>query len=243
MFTLSTPTEQRPYHHGDLRQALVRSALEILVSEAGVAGLSLRAAARRAQVSAMAPYRHFADKEALLAAVAEYGFRELAARLTAATAAAADPRVGLGALGVAYVLFAREQPSLFKLMFGPMIEQKSGHPDLDEAGGACFNALRQAVAAAKFFDGDSDAGDVALACWSLVHGLSALIVDGRLAEYDSGPAEAVATRLTRLLSDSLAALGDKKPDQTAPDRTRSSIPPAERGVLNRSTPLPTSDRG
>src|SRR5215470_10203753 len=196
MFTLSTPVEKRPYHHGDLRQALVRSALEIL-SEAGVGGLSLRAAARRAQVSAMAPYRHFADKEALLAAVAEYGFRELAARLTAATAA--DPRAGLGALGVAYVLFAREQPSLFKLMFGPTIEQKSGHPALDEAGGACFNALRQAVAAAKFFDGDSDAGDVALACWSLVHGLSALIVDGRLAEYDSGPAEAVATRLIRLL--------------------------------------------
>src|SRR6516225_5556566 len=208
MFTLSTPTEQRPYHHGDLRQALVRSALEVL-SEAGVAGLSLRAAARRAQVSAMAPYRHFADKEALLAAVAEYGFRELAARLTVANAAAADPRAGLGALGVAYVLFAREQPSLFKLMFGPMIEQKSGHPDLDEAGGACFDALRHA--AAKFFDGDSDAGDVALACWSLVHGLSALIVDGRLAEHDCGPAEAVATRLIRLLSDSLAALGDRKP--------------------------------
>src|SRR6516162_8868573 len=216
MFTLSTPTEQRTYHHGDLRYALVRSALEIL-SEAGVAGLSLRAAARRAQVSAMAPYRHFADNEALLAAVAEYGFRELAARLTAATAAAADPRAGLGALGVAYVLFAREQPSLFKLMFGPMIEQKSGHPDLDEAGGACFNALRQAVAAAKFFDGDSDAGDVALACWSLVHGLSALIVDGRLAEYESGPAEAVAMRLTRLLSDSLAALGDKKSDGAGPN--------------------------
>jgi len=214
MFTLSTPSKQRSYHHGDLRQALVRSALEIL-SEAGVAGLSLRAAARRAQVSAMAPYRHFADKEALLAAVAEYGFRELAARLTVANAAAADPRAGLGALGVAYVLFAREQPSLFKLMFGPMIEQKSGHPDLDEAGGACFDALRHA--AAKFFDGDSDAGDVALACWSLVHGLSALIVDGRLAEYDPGPAEAVAMRLTRLLSDSLAALGDKKSDGAGPN--------------------------
>jgi AcrR family transcriptional regulator len=210
---LSTPSKQRPYHHGDLRQALVRSALEVL-SEAGVAGLSLRAAARRARVSAMAPYRHFADKEALLAAVAEYGFRELAARLTAATAAVGDPRPGLAALGVAYVLFAREQPSLFKLMFGPMIEQKSGYPDLDEAGGACFNALRQAVAAAKFFDGDSDAGDVALACWSLVHGLSALIVDGRLTKHDCGSAEAVATRLTRLLSDSLAALGDRKPGGT-----------------------------
>src|SRR5215469_5644178 len=209
MFTLSTPTGQRSYHHGDLRQALVRSALEIL-SEAGVAGLSLRATARRARVSAMAPYRHFADKEALLAAVAENGFRELAGRLTAAAATAADPRAGLAALGVAYVLFACDQPSLFKLMFGPMIEQKSAHPALDEAGGACFNALRQAVAAAKFVDTDSDAGDVALACWSLVHGLSALIVDGRLTEHDSGPAEAVATRLTHLMSDSLAALGGQK---------------------------------
>jgi AcrR family transcriptional regulator len=213
MFTLSTPYKQRSYHHGDLRQALVRSALEIL-SEAGVGGLSLRAAARRARVSAMAPYRHFADKEALLAAVAEYGFRELAARLTAATVTAGDPRAGLAALGVAYVLFACHQPNLFKLMFGPTIENKSAHPALDDAGCACFNALRQAVAAAKYFESDSDGGDVSLACWSLVHGLSALIVDGRLAEYDSGPAEAVATRLTRLLSDSLAALGDKKPDGT-----------------------------
>jgi AcrR family transcriptional regulator len=217
MFTLSTPSGQRSYHHGDLRQALVRSALEIL-SEAGVAGLSLRAAARRARVSAMAPYRHFADKEALLAAVAEYGFRELAARLTAATVTVADPRAGLAALGVGYVLFACDQPSLFKLMFGPMIEHKSGHPDLDEAGGACFNALRQAVAAANFFDSDSDAGDVALACWSLVHGLSALIVDGRLAEYDFDPVEAVATRLTRLLSDSLAALAEKKSGSTQSNR-------------------------
>ena len=210
MFTLSTPAGRRPYHHGDLRQALVRSALEIL-SEAGVGGLSLRAAARRARVSAMAPYRHFADKEALLAAVAEYGFRELAARLTVAAATAADPRAGLAALGVAYVLFACDQPSLFKLMFGPMIEKKTGHPALDEAANACFNALRQAVEAAKFFDGDSDASDVSLACWSLVHGLSALIVDGKLAEHDIGAAEAVATRLTRLLSDSLAALRERRP--------------------------------
>jgi len=222
VFTLSTPLEKRPYHHGDLRQTLVRSALEIL-SEAGVGGLSLRAAARRARVSAMAPYRHFADKEALLAAVAEYGFRELAARLTAAATTAADPRAGLAALGVAYVLFARDHLSLFKLMFGPTIEKKSGHPALDEAGGACFNVLRQAVEAAKFFDRDTDVGDVSLACWSLVHGLSALIVDGRLSEHESGPAKAVATRLTRLLSDSLAALGDREPGGTQSNGDKHSL--------------------
>jgi len=222
MFTLSTPLEKRPYHHRDLRQALIRSALEILAAS-GVAGLSLRAAARRARVSAMAPYRHFEDKEALLAAVAEYGFRELAARLTAAAATAADPRAGLAALGVAYVLFARDHPSLFKLMFGPTIEKKSGHPALDEAGGACFNVLRQAAEAAKFFDRDTDVGDVSLACWSLVHGLSALIVDGRLAEHDSDSAEAVATRLTRLMSDSLAALGDREPGGTQSNRRKHSL--------------------
>ena len=213
MFTLSTPSEQRSYHHGDLRQALVRSALEIL-SEAGVSGLSLRAAARRAKVSAMAPYRHFADKEALLAAVAEYGFQQLGARLTAATAMAPDPRAGLAALGVAYVVFARDEPSLFKLMFGPTIEKKSAHPALDEAGCACFNALRQAVDAAGFSDREADLNDVSLACWSLVHGLSALIVDGRLAEDDAGPAEVVATRLTRLVSDAFAALGGATPGDT-----------------------------
>ena len=206
MFTLSTPNAARPYHHGDLRQALIQSALAIL-SETGIAGLSLRAAARRAKVSAMAPYRHFADKDALLAAVAEYGFRQLAARLTAAAASATDPRGGLAALGVAYVVFACEEPSLFKLMFGPAIETKSAHPGLDEAGGACFDALRQAVAAAKFFDGGPDLEGVSLACWSLVHGLASLIVDGRLAEKDAGPAEAIAARLTSLLSDSFVALG------------------------------------
>ncbi len=209
MFTLSTPSEVRSYHHGDLRQALIRSALELL-SEAGVAGLSLRAAARRAKVSAMAPYRHFADKEALLAAVAEYGFGQLIARFTAAAAAAPDPRSALNALGVAYVVFARDEPSLFKLMFGPTIEKKSAHPALDDAGGACFDALRQAVEAARFFDGDVDLQSVSLACWSLVHGLGSLFVDGRLAEKDAGPPEAIAAGLTSLLTDSFAALGEKK---------------------------------
>jgi AcrR family transcriptional regulator len=209
MFTLSTPSEERSYHHGDLRRALIRSALEIL-SETGVAGLSLRAAARAAKVSAMAPYRHFADKEALLAAVAEYGFQQLGVRFATTTTTVTDPRAQLAALGVAYVVFARDEPSLFKLMFGPTIEKKSAHPGLEEAGWACFNALRQAVAMAGFFDDEHALNDVSLACCSLVHGLSALIVDGRLVDEGAGPPEAIATRLTRLLVGALAALADVK---------------------------------
>ena len=213
MFALSIPPKQRSYHHGDLRQGWFVPHLKFCRRPASAGS---RCGPQRGAPGCRQwpPYRHFADKEALLAAVAEYGFRELAARLTAATAMAADPRAGLAALGVAYVLFACDQPSLFKLMFGPTIEKKSGHPVLDEAGSACFNALRQAVKAAKFFEGDSDGNDVSLACWSLVHGVSALIVDGRLAEYDSDPAEAVAARLTRLLSDSLAALSEKNSGST-----------------------------
>src|SRR6516225_1044702 len=239
MFALSIPPQQRSYHHGDLRQGWFVPHLKFCRRPASAGS---RCGPQRGAPGCRQwpPYRHFADKEALLAAVAEYGFRELAARLTAATAMAADPRAGLAALGVAYVLFACDQPSLFKLMFGPTVENKSAHPALDDAGCTCFNALQQAVEAARFFEGDPDAGDVALASWSLVHGLSALIVDGRLAEYDSGPTEAVATRLTRLLSDSLAALGDKKPGSTGSNRQKH---PARRGrsAKNRSTPLPTSD--
>ena len=228
MFTLSTP-EDRSYHHGDLRRALLSSALEIL-AEGGVAGLSLRAAARRAKVSAMAPYRHFPDKEALLAAVAEHGFRQLTARFTAAAAATPDPRAALAALGVAYVLFARDEPSLFKLMFGSSVEKKSAHPGLDEAGWACFNTLRQAVATVGFFDDEPALNDVSLACWSLVHGLSALIVDGRLVDRGAGPPEAIAKRLTSLLVGALgalAALADVKPP-AAGSNTKKPAPDSRR---------------
>jgi len=179
----------------------------------------------------MAPYRHFPDKEALLAAVAEHGFRQLTARFTAAAAATPDPRAALAALGVAYVLFARDEPSLFKLMFGSSVEKKSAHPGLDEAGWACFNTLRQAVATVGFFDDEPALNDVSLACWSLVHGLSALIVDGRLVDKGVGPPEAIATRLTRLLIGALAALADVKRQAAGsnarkPHRIAGADPPA-----------------
>src|ERR1700710_2248552 len=112
-----------------LHETLIRSALEIL-AEAGVGELSRRAVARRANVSAMAPYRHFADKEALLAEVAAQGFRLLHARLAEAAASAPEPAARLPAQGVVYVAFACEQPNLFKLMFGPAIADKASHPGL-----------------------------------------------------------------------------------------------------------------
>src|SRR4030088_2102693 len=109
-------TSKATYHHGDLRAALVRAAIQLL-EESGETDLSLRAVARRAGVSPAAPYRHYADREALVSAVAAVGYRELAERLAAAHPAPATPEQ-LASVAVAYVQFALEQPALFRMMFG-----------------------------------------------------------------------------------------------------------------------------
>src|ERR1700751_1229668 len=109
-------TSKATYHHGDLPAALVRAALDPL-DESGQTELSLRAVARRAGVSPAAPYRHYADREALTSAVAAVGYRELAARLTAADPCPSTPE-HLASVAVAYVQFALERPALFRIMFG-----------------------------------------------------------------------------------------------------------------------------
>src|SRR6266568_6973196 len=104
------------YHHGHLRAGLVRAAMEVL-EERGEATLSLRAVAGRAGVSAAAPYRHYADREALVSAVAAVGYRELAERLAAAHPSPSTPEQ-LASVAIAYVQFALERPALFRIMFG-----------------------------------------------------------------------------------------------------------------------------
>lgn len=170
------------YHHGDLARALVVAATR-LVESGGSSQLTLRAAARTAGVSVAAPYRHFADREALLAAVLVEGFLQLAKRTEAARRAAPDPLSALAATGLAYVQFAAAHPRTYRLMFGPECD-KSRHPALMEAGHAALGVLLQAVAdcaAAGLLRPDADAQQVALAGWSLTHGLASLHVDGLLA--------------------------------------------------------------
>src|SRR5882724_2604641 len=104
-----------PYHHGDLRAACLRAARELLEAD-GSAGLSLRALARRAGVSPTAPYRHFANREALVSAIAAEGYRELAGRLAGAHPAPRTP-ADLATVAVAYVRFALDHPALFRVMF------------------------------------------------------------------------------------------------------------------------------
>ena len=111
------------YHHGDLRAACVRAAMELL-DERGETALSLRAVARRAGVSPSAPYRHYADREALVSAVAAVGYRQLAERLAAAHPSPSTAQQ-LASVATAYVQFALERPALFRIMFGEPCDREA----------------------------------------------------------------------------------------------------------------------
>lgn len=156
-------TSEKPYHHGDLRAALIDAAGTLL--DAG-GDISLREAARMAGVSPTAAYRHFADKDALLAALAVRGFQEFGKAL--GEAAARDPANELSARGRAYIRFALARPGRFRLMFGPLLSRAADHPELRETS-------RRTLAAIESATGDSDE---ALRRWGLVHGLAHLLLDG-----------------------------------------------------------------
>jgi AcrR family transcriptional regulator len=117
-------TASKPYHHGDLSRALVLAGRRILERE-GPAAMSLRAVAREAGVSPAAPYHHFKDKCDLMAAVAGEGWDELSAAVATARAKSPDPRHALTEIGLAYVLFARENPALYRLMYDSACDRES----------------------------------------------------------------------------------------------------------------------
>lgn len=197
------------YHHGDLRRALLEAARGLLERE-GPLGVCLRAAARRARVSQTAPYRHFADKEALLAALAAEGLGELAGRMAAAARSESSPLASLRAIGVAYARTAAENPHLFRLMFGPEAADKERYPAVREAGASAYQVLLDTITACQWAGAvrRGDPEDLALAAWSAVHGLSCLIVDGRLAEKAIGRGDAAAAA-ARVMQEMMAGLAPR----------------------------------
>jgi AcrR family transcriptional regulator len=180
------PRSTAPYHHGDLRAACVRAALELL-EEGGAAQLSLRAVARRAGVAPSAPYRHYADREALMSAIAAVGYRELAEFLTSAHPSPSTPEE-LAEVAAAYVQFALRRPALFRVMFGEPCDRDSA-----ERGAAteAISAYVAAIVRHAFPGGDPDA--LATAIWALAHGMAYLHLDGKL---DSSDPAAVEARVT-----------------------------------------------
>ena len=170
-----TNAPRRPYHRRNLPEAL-RAAARSILDEAGPDVVGLREASRRVGVSATAAYRHFANKEDLLASVAAEGFRELAAAMETG-AIDGDPLHGVG---LTYVDFALQKRGLFRLMFGTILVERAKYPELNAAASAVFDLLqRVAVGADEQPRGDNSAG---MAAWGLVHGLSSLFIDGLVPE-------------------------------------------------------------
>jgi AcrR family transcriptional regulator len=164
------------YHHGDLKRALLAAALG-LVQEKGPKGFTLREVARRAGVSAAAPYRHFADKAELLAAVATQGFAQLHDTLSTTAAKTADPTRQVLAMGRAYVRWAAAHPDYYQVMFGSELD-KSDKPELVAAGARTFGDLLDVIVRCQKA-GVLAAGDprkIAAPTWSLLHGIASLTI-------------------------------------------------------------------
>ncbi len=168
------------YHHGDLRNALLEEAVRTIERD-GIAGLTLRAVGERLRVSRTALYRHFADKSALLSAVAREGFVLLRHALVGSSASAGGGLAGFDAMGTAYVGFALAHPSHYRVMFGV---RQAAEPDeeLARESQAAFQVLVDAIV------GLQQAGLVrrdetlllAQYIWSVVHGVAMLGIDGHL---------------------------------------------------------------
>jgi AcrR family transcriptional regulator len=176
----------QPYHHGDLRRALIDTALQ-LVSEEQDWTFSLRELASRAGVSHHAPYNHFADKLDLLAATAAVGFGRLRDGLRAAMVGIDDPEQLLVAIARTYVRLGLEDPALYRLMFGPALSEAGAadRPSVAKLAGAEARAVLEEVilrgARAGVFAASPDDPQelvlTALAVWSATHGLTMLAID------------------------------------------------------------------
>jgi AcrR family transcriptional regulator len=172
--------KKRPYHHSNLREVLLASAVQ-LIAEAGPGGFTLREVARRAGVSHNAPYRHFQDRDALLAAVAAQGYLELNDAMLDAARPQPDPLNRLKRAGLAYVAFALRRPEHFTVMFETALSKES-HPEAAAASELTFSTLvglvESYLGAHQIMPGDSL--QVALLAWSMVHGIAKLAITGRL---------------------------------------------------------------
>ncbi len=209
------PESHPDYHHGNLPAALVDAARRIIEAD-GVDALSLRAVARRAGVSHAAPYHHYPNKAAMVAAVAASGFDEMLSTIRGEQAKyPADDHLGrVVAVGTAYVTFARQSPAIFKLMFRPELTRPDDYPPLKEAEARTFGSLVEAITICQMRGLLPGANPLplSLAAWSTVHGFATLWIEDVLAETPLGamPFEQLAPDLLRFIMLGLAALENKE---------------------------------
>jgi AcrR family transcriptional regulator len=219
---------ERPYHHGNLKPALLEAAVR-LIAEVGPAAFTLREVARRAGISHNAPYRHFREKDELLAAVATQGFEQLTVALSnvapgkpGKATRARNPNPALRrfqAAGLAYVRFALRSPEHLLVMFDWPLDQDR-YPELSAAAAGAFSVLVGFVETAQR-EGSLPAGDpLALACiaWSLVHGVAKLAIARRLPFQSEPEILRFAAHAIQALHDGMASADARAPDP------RSGIP-------------------
>ena len=174
----------KPYHHGGLHQALLCAAGKLL-EENNIASLSLRAVAKEIGVSHTAPYRHFKDKESLLAGIAGLGYEELATQISQAVESHPDdPALQLQEAGHRYVQLALKCPQCTQLMFSGILPLDDTYPEMKASSDSAFDGLKTIIeegqARGVFKQGDVEL--LALAAWSGIHGLSLLLISGTLPE-------------------------------------------------------------
>jgi AcrR family transcriptional regulator len=170
------------YHHGDLKNALIKAGVEILGRE-GVGGLSLRKVAKQAGVSHAAPYAHFTDKQALIAAISTEGFKQLYSQIEAVKQTyQTNPETLLIEVAWAYVQFALNEPDRFKLMFSSVLEKEKDYPDFVEISQKNFRQLAEIVEICQQAEvvkkGASEL--IALSLWGTVHGFVSLLLEGQI---------------------------------------------------------------
>ncbi|MCH7856797.1 MAG: TetR/AcrR family transcriptional regulator [Gemmatimonadetes bacterium] len=192
-----------PYHHGDLRAALLAEAA-VMIAEGGSAGVTMRAIGQRLGVSRAAPYRHFADKTALLVAVAANGFRRLGGRLQAIDAGGKRSSVErLRRLGEEYVRFALENPAHYRLMYGREALTREELPELREAAEALFEQFVEVIRAHQRSGliKRQNARAQAYVAWSAVHGLASLVIEGQI--HGTDDIEGLIRQTTRTVLDGM----------------------------------------
>lgn len=189
----------RDYHHGDLKQALIDSGVKVLADE-GVKGFSVRKVANRIGVSHTACYRHYSDKNALLAAIGEQGFVLLHEKIKRNTKhVPVESFEQLYKATEAYLLFGIENKAYLDVMFG--IIPHAQYPDLSKSAGQLFQqlvGLIQACDDAGLLKEDSSK-ELAFAVWSMVHGLTLLVADGHIRQIEDDPVKRLRASLGRLL--------------------------------------------
>lgn len=203
----SRKTRKR-YHHGDLRQALIEGALEI-ISESNVEALSLRALARKVGVSYAAPYHHFEDKTTLLAELATQGFKRLDEEMRRHVAeSAGDPKSVLLSQGRAYLLFAVNHPSHYRVMFNMSLSGDDDYPDVKCAADSCFaNLIVETQAVIGSHVPVEEVSKIANVIWCTVHGAATLWNDGPMKDHlDNVSVDTFVELITAPLVDMLHAL-------------------------------------